>query len=60
MLDQCFNEPKLSDDLPNDTYWLMVCVPTNLECYQPAIPELDGDTTADSVRAKRSGSALRA
>jgi hypothetical protein len=26
-------------------------VPTNLECYQPAIPELDGDTTADSVQA---------
>jgi hypothetical protein len=51
MLDQCFNEPKLTDDVPNNTYWLTVCVPTNLECYRPAIPELDGDTTADSVQA---------
>jgi hypothetical protein len=51
MLNQCFNQPKQNDELPNNSYWLTFCQPTGLECYIPSAPDLDADTTADNVQA---------
>ncbi len=51
MPNQCFNEPKKTEDLPGNIFWVQFCQPQGKACFPPPAPELDTDTISDNVQA---------